>query len=50
MLRKITENKVILTVGRLGSDQVEAYARRSGYALAEMERWLAPNLAYEPDA
>jgi 5-methyltetrahydrofolate--homocysteine methyltransferase len=38
------------TVGRLGSDQVQDYARRSGVPLAEMERWLAPNLGYEPDS
>jgi 5-methyltetrahydrofolate--homocysteine methyltransferase len=38
------------TVGRLGSDQVEDYARRSGRGVASMERWLAPNLGYEPDA
>jgi 5-methyltetrahydrofolate--homocysteine methyltransferase len=37
------------TVGRLGSDQVERYARRSGKALGEIERWLAPNLGYEPE-
>jgi 5-methyltetrahydrofolate--homocysteine methyltransferase len=36
------------TVGRVGSDQVEDYARRSGKSLAEIERWLAPNLGYEP--
>jgi 5-methyltetrahydrofolate--homocysteine methyltransferase len=36
-------------VGRLGKDQVEEYARRKGQSLAETERWLAPNLAYEPD-
>ncbi len=38
------------TVGRLGSDQVEDYAGRSGSGVSEMERWLAPNLGYEPDA
>jgi 5-methyltetrahydrofolate--homocysteine methyltransferase len=37
------------TIGRVGSDQIEAYARRSGRSLAETEKWLAPNLAYEPD-
>ncbi|MBV8031048.1 MAG: methionine synthase [Betaproteobacteria bacterium] len=37
-------------VGRVGRDQVEDYARRSGVALAEAERWLAPNLAYEPQS
>ncbi|MFO1120437.1 MAG: vitamin B12 dependent-methionine synthase activation domain-containing protein [Rhodospirillales bacterium] len=36
-------------VGRIGRDQVEDYARRKGMDLAEMERWLAPNLVYEPD-
>jgi 5-methyltetrahydrofolate--homocysteine methyltransferase len=35
-------------VGRLGKDQVEEYARRKGISLAEAERWLAPNLGYEP--
>ncbi|HWD01775.1 MAG TPA: methionine synthase [Amycolatopsis sp.] len=34
------------TVGRLGRDQVEDYARRRGLDLAEVERWLRPNLAY----
>ncbi|HVV19594.1 MAG TPA: methionine synthase [Pseudonocardiaceae bacterium] len=36
------------TVGRLGRDQVEDYARRSGVDVAEVERWLRPNLAYDP--
>ena len=36
------------TVGRIGRDQVEDYARRRGIALAEAERWLQPNLAYDP--
>ncbi|MDL2716124.1 MAG: methionine synthase [Acidobacteriota bacterium] len=35
-------------VGRLGRDQVEDYARRKGLSLSEVERWLAPNLGYEP--
>jgi 5-methyltetrahydrofolate--homocysteine methyltransferase len=37
------------TVGRIGSDQVEDYARRSGVSTSKMEKWLAPNLGYEPD-
>ncbi|HYR27500.1 MAG TPA: methionine synthase, partial [Thermoanaerobaculia bacterium] len=37
-------------VGKIGRDQVEDYARRKGMSLAEAERWLAPNLAYEPEA
>jgi 5-methyltetrahydrofolate--homocysteine methyltransferase len=36
------------SVGRIGRDQVLDYARRKGWTLAEAERWLAPNLAYEP--
>jgi 5-methyltetrahydrofolate--homocysteine methyltransferase len=35
------------TVGRLGRDQIEDYARRKGLSVAEVERWLTPNLAYE---
>lgn len=38
------------TVGRIGRDQVVDYARRRGMPLAEVERWLRPNLAYEPGA
>ncbi len=37
-------------VGRIGLDQVEDYAARKGVSLAEAERWLRPNLAYEPAA
>jgi 5-methyltetrahydrofolate--homocysteine methyltransferase len=36
-------------VGRIGADQVADYARRKGLSVDEVERWLAPNLAYEPD-
>lgn len=36
------------TVGKLGKDQIRDYARRKGLSLAETERWLGPNLAYEP--
>jgi 5-methyltetrahydrofolate--homocysteine methyltransferase len=32
-------------VGKIGRDQVEDYARRKGMTVAEVERWLAPNLA-----
>jgi len=34
-------------LGRIGKDQVEDYARRKGMSVAELERWLAPNLGYE---
>lgn len=36
-------------VGRISREQVEDYARRKGWTLREAERWLAPNLAYEPE-
>ncbi|MFL6037960.1 MAG: methionine synthase [Gaiellaceae bacterium] len=36
------------SVGRLGRDQVEDYASRKGMAVEDAERWLAPNLGYEP--
>ena len=36
-------------VGRLGRDQVEDYAERKGWTLAEAERWLGPNLGYQPE-
>ncbi len=35
-------------VGRLGRDQVVSYAERTGMSLQEAERWLKPNLGYEP--
>ena len=35
-------------VGKIGRDQVEDYAERKRMAVAEVEKWLAPNLAYEP--
>jgi len=35
-------------VGKVGKDQVEDYAARKGMPLAVIERWLAPNLNYEP--
>ena len=35
-------------VGRIGADQVTDYARRKGMPVREVERWLAPNLGYEP--
>ncbi|MBA2464255.1 MAG: methionine synthase [Nocardioidaceae bacterium] len=36
-------------VGRLAKDQVEEYAGRIGLGLRDAERWLAPNLGYEPE-
>jgi 5-methyltetrahydrofolate--homocysteine methyltransferase len=37
-------------VGKIGRDQLEDYARRAGLSVAEAEKWLAPYLAYEPEA
>jgi 5-methyltetrahydrofolate--homocysteine methyltransferase len=37
------------SVGKLGKDQIEDYARRKGMPLAEVERWLASVLGYDPD-
>ncbi len=35
-------------VDRLTRDQVESYARRKGMTMVEAERWLSPNLGYDP--
>ncbi len=35
-------------VDRLDRDQIEDYAKRKGMPQAEVERWLSPNLGYEP--
>ncbi len=37
------------TVGRLGKDQIEDYAARRGVSVPEVEKWLRPNLAYDPE-
>ena len=36
-------------VGRIGQDQVADYAERKGWTMAEAERWLSPNLGYDPE-
>ena len=36
-------------VGQIGRDQVEDYAKRKGWSVAEAERWLSPNLGYRTD-
>ena len=38
------------SVGKVGRDQVESYAGRKGMSVVEVEKWLAPNLGYEPNA
>jgi 5-methyltetrahydrofolate--homocysteine methyltransferase len=35
-------------VDRVTRDQIENYARRKNQPISEIERWLAPNLAYDP--
>ncbi|HUP46868.1 MAG TPA: methionine synthase, partial [Thermoanaerobaculia bacterium] len=37
-------------VGKIGRDQVSDYQKRKEMPLAEIERWLAPNLGYEPES
>ena len=37
------------SLGKIGRDQVEDYAIRKGMTVAEVERWLAPNLNYDPE-
>jgi hypothetical protein len=32
-----------------GVEQAEDYARRKGWDLQTAEKWLAPNLGYEPE-
>jgi 5-methyltetrahydrofolate--homocysteine methyltransferase len=36
------------SVGKIGKDQVADYHVRKQLALADVERWLSPNLGYEP--
>jgi 5-methyltetrahydrofolate--homocysteine methyltransferase len=36
-------------VGKIGRDQVDDYARRKNMTVREVERWLGPVLAYEPE-
>ncbi|AZZ91800.1 methionine synthase [Hahella sp. KA22] len=37
-------------VGKIQRDQVEDYAARKGMTLQEAERWLSPNLGYDPSS
>ncbi|MBU6239553.1 MAG: methionine synthase, partial [Planctomycetes bacterium] len=41
-------NSRYFAVDRITRDQVEAYAKRKGISVRETERWLSPNLGYEP--
>jgi 5-methyltetrahydrofolate--homocysteine methyltransferase len=37
------------TLGKIGRDQVEDYGKRKQMSMAEVERWLGPNLGYEDE-
>jgi 5-methyltetrahydrofolate--homocysteine methyltransferase len=37
------------TLGKIGTDQVEDYAKRKQMSVAEVARWLGPNLGYEDE-
>jgi 5-methyltetrahydrofolate--homocysteine methyltransferase len=37
-------------VGRIQKDQVESFAKRKEISADEAEKWLAPNLGYDPDS
>ncbi len=36
-------------LGKIGRDQIEDYAARKNMPITDVERWLGPNLAYEPE-
>jgi 5-methyltetrahydrofolate--homocysteine methyltransferase len=36
------------SLGKIERDQVEEYADRKGWTVREVERWLGPNLNYDP--
>lgn len=37
-------------VAQLQKDQIEDYSKRKGMSVTELERWLAPNLGYDPES
>jgi 5-methyltetrahydrofolate--homocysteine methyltransferase len=34
-------------LGKIDKDQVTDYAQRKGLSVAEVEKWLSPNLGYD---
>ena len=36
-------------IGKINRDQLENYAQRKGFSVADAERWLGPSLGYDPD-
>ena len=45
----LNSSAISALVGRMAQDQVADYAKRKGWTLAEAERWLGPNLGYNPE-
>ncbi|NUQ27980.1 MAG: methionine synthase, partial [Acidobacteriaceae bacterium] len=37
------------SVGKIDRDQAQDYSERKGWMLSEVERWLGPNLNYDPE-
>jgi 5-methyltetrahydrofolate--homocysteine methyltransferase len=37
------------SLGKIDRDQVKDYARRKAMSVNEVERWLGPNLNYDPE-
>jgi len=37
------------SVDKITREQVQSYAKRSGLTVQQAERWLSPNLGYDPD-
>jgi 5-methyltetrahydrofolate--homocysteine methyltransferase len=38
------------SLGKIDRDQAEDYAARKGWSVTDVERWLGPNLNYDPEA
>jgi 5-methyltetrahydrofolate--homocysteine methyltransferase len=38
------------SVGKISRDQLESFAQRKGMSIGEAEKWLSPNLGYDPAA
>ncbi|MFZ0538137.1 MAG: vitamin B12 dependent-methionine synthase activation domain-containing protein, partial [Candidatus Sulfotelmatobacter sp.] len=36
------------SLGKIDRDQVADYSKRKGMSVPEVERWLGPNLNYDP--
>ena len=47
-LLRPSASRAISRLGKIDRDQVADYAERKGMSVAEVERWLGPNLNYDP--